>query len=84
MRRLLTGHNRDAPLPAHAYRDAALAYGGLALIVVLLAIFTGGDILRAVLVAFAFWVVATGWSWWRFRARNATDETSPQRDDLPK
>jgi hypothetical protein len=84
MRRFLTGPSRDAPLPAHAYRDVALAYGALALIVVLLAVVTGGDILRAVLVAFVFWVVATGWSWWRFRARNATDETSPPRDDLPK
>jgi membrane protein implicated in regulation of membrane protease activity len=84
MRRLLTGRSRDLPLPAHAYRDAALAYGGLALIVVLLAVLTGGDILRAVLVAFAFWVVATGWSWWRFRARNGTDETSLPRDHLPK
>ena len=83
MRRLLTGRSRDSPLPAHPYRDTALAYGALALIVVLLAVFTGGDIARAVLVAVAFWVVATAWSWWRFRVRIASDETSPPRDDLP-
>jgi membrane protein implicated in regulation of membrane protease activity len=30
---------------------------------------TGGDLGRALVVATAFVLVATAWSWWRFRQR---------------
>jgi hypothetical protein len=30
---------------------------------------TGGSLARAAGVAAAFYVVATGWSWWRFKVR---------------
>jgi uncharacterized membrane protein len=30
---------------------------------------TSGDVVNAVAVALAFFVVATGYSWWRFRKR---------------
>lgn len=71
----------DVALSAHAYRDSALAYGALALVIVGLALLTGGDVLRAVIIACVFFVVATGWSWWRFRARIATDEAPPTQSD---
>jgi membrane protein implicated in regulation of membrane protease activity len=54
-------------IPAHPYRDSALVYGGLALVVVLLAALTGGSLARAVFVAAAFFVVAISWSWTRWR-----------------
>lgn len=72
---------REVALSAHAYRDSALTYGVLALVIVGLALLTGGDVLRAVVIACLFFVVATGWSWWKFRARAATGETAPPRDD---
>ena len=57
------------PIPKHPYRDTAIAYGVMAGVLVLIAWLTGGDVVRAALVAFVFFVVATCWSWWRFRTR---------------
>jgi hypothetical protein len=44
-------------------------YGVLAIVIVVVATFTGGSVGRAMLGAAAFFVAATGWSWWRFRHR---------------
>jgi membrane protein implicated in regulation of membrane protease activity len=57
------------PIPAHPYRDTAVAYGVLSVLLVVVAWLTGGDAFRAILVAVAFFVVATAWSWWKFRGR---------------
>jgi nicotinamide riboside transporter PnuC len=51
------------------YRDSAIFYGVLAVVIVIVAVATGGNVLTAVLVALAAFVLATGWSWWRFRER---------------
>jgi len=65
----------DAPgersIPKHPYRDTALVYGGMAIVVVLIAWATGGDVLKAFLVAGLFFVAATLWTWrnWRNRLR---------------
>ncbi len=59
----------DRPIPAHPYRDAALIYGVMAVVLVVIASLTGGDVLRAALVAVVFFLVATGWTSWRFRER---------------
>jgi hypothetical protein len=66
----------DAPepprnVPKHPYRDSALVYGALALIVVVVAFLTGGGILRAAVYAALVFVAATLWSWrsWRNRLR---------------
>lgn len=59
----------DVRIPAHPYRDTALVYGFLSALLVGLAWLTGGNPVRAILVAVAFFVVATGWSWWKFRGR---------------
>ena len=61
------------PLPKRPYRDSVLFHGVLSLCIVGVAAVTGGGILRAVAVGAAFFVVATGWSWWRFRERIATE-----------
>jgi len=70
-----------APLPKRPYRDSALLNAALAAIVVVFAWLTGGDVLKAFAVGAAFFVVATAWSWWRFRQRLAEGdtETGPQR-----
>ncbi len=59
----------ERPIPAHPYRDTAVLYGVLSIALVVAASLTGGDVVRAGLVAAVFFVVATAWSWWRFRAR---------------
>jgi membrane protein implicated in regulation of membrane protease activity len=59
----------DRPIPAHPYRDTALVYGIMAALLVIVALVTGGDTLRAILVGAVFFVVVTAWSWWKFRRR---------------
>jgi membrane protein implicated in regulation of membrane protease activity len=41
----------------------------LALVIVLGAALTGSGLVRGVVVAVAFFLVATAWNWWRFRRR---------------
>jgi nicotinamide riboside transporter PnuC len=60
--------SRGRPLPQHPYRDSAVLYAILAIIIVVASLLTGGG-LRGLLVAIAFFIAATGWSWWRFHAR---------------
>ena len=62
--------NRDGPPRSrHPFRDTVIMYGVLAVVIVLVATFTGGGVARAILAAAAFFVGATGWSWWRYRRR---------------
>ncbi|MFN2470158.1 MAG: hypothetical protein ABR583_04060 [Gaiellaceae bacterium] len=56
-------------MPKRPYRDSAIVYGIFAAIIVVVAALTGGDLLKAGAVAVGFFVVATAWSWWRFRKR---------------
>jgi hypothetical protein len=67
---MLGRSSREArPIPAHPYRDTAIVYGIMAGVLVVVAAVTGGDVLRAGLVAVVFFVVATAWTSWRFRTR---------------
>jgi nicotinamide riboside transporter PnuC len=59
----------DRPTPKHPYRDSALAYFGLAVLVVVVAWLTGGSIGRALVWGVFAFVIATGWSWWRWHKR---------------
>jgi membrane protein implicated in regulation of membrane protease activity len=69
------------PLPKHPYRDTAILYGVLAVLVVVVAYATGGDLVNAAVTAFLVFVVATLWSWrtWRnrIRAADARQEERP-------
>ena len=69
--------DRDRPLPKRPYRDSALVYAGLAGIVVGFAALTGGNMLDALAVAGGFFVVATAWSWWRWRGELARRARRP-------
>ena len=60
---------QQPPLPKHPYRDTVVVYGGMALVVVLIAWATGGSLARAAVVAGFFFVIATMWSWSRWRRR---------------
>jgi Flp pilus assembly protein TadB len=62
------------PPPKRPYRDSALVFGGMSVAIVLVAWATGGELLRAVLIAVAFFVAATGWSWRRQREREREEK----------
>ena len=51
------------------YRASALFHAGLAVVILLFAGLTGGDLTRAVAFAALYFVAATGWTWFRFRQR---------------
>jgi nicotinamide riboside transporter PnuC len=59
----------DGKVPAHPYRDSAVLYAALAAIVVVVTFATGGDVVKAVPFAAGAFVLATGYSWWRWRVR---------------
>jgi hypothetical protein len=60
-------------LPKHPFRDSAILYGVLSIIVVGVTALTGGDLAKGVAVAAVFFVGATAWSWWRLRERVARE-----------
>jgi hypothetical protein len=64
-----SGDRARPPLPKHPYRDSAIAYGVMAVVLVLASVLLGGDVARTAAVAAGFFVFATAWSWWRFRGR---------------
>jgi hypothetical protein len=60
-----------AALPRHPYRDSAVLHSFLGGVILGVAWLTGGDVTKALVVAALYVVVATGWSWFRFRRRIA-------------
>ena len=61
------------------YRDAALAYAGLGLLLFVVAYATGSSFLRSFLGGFIAFVLATAWTWWRLRQRERA-EARAERD----
>ena len=59
----------DRPIPDHPYRDTALVYAGMGVLLVIVASLTGGQAVRAIVAAVIFFVIATAWTWWGFRRR---------------
>jgi len=70
----LPGGDRPGPVPRQAYRDSALVYGLLAIVLAVVVLLTGGGVLKAVSVAVACFVLAVGWTWWRLRERDRLGE----------
>jgi len=56
-------------IPAHPYRDSAVFYAILAGILVGVTALTGGNMRTALILAPLLFVVATGYSWWRWRQK---------------
>lgn len=56
-------------LPERPYRDSVVVNLVLAGLILLLSWLTDGDMKRALLFALGFFVIATAWSWLRFRQR---------------
>jgi len=59
----------EPPPPKHPYRDTVLVYAGLSVVIVIVAWLTGGGVARAVAVAVVFFVVAGGWTIFRFHSK---------------
>ena len=80
-RRVAWGSGPPSPLPKRPYRDTVIVNGGLAAVIVLVAWLTGGRIRNAVIIAAAFFVVATLWSVrvWRNKLREADAEARRRR-----
>jgi Flp pilus assembly protein TadB len=64
------------------YRDAALAYGGLGALVVVVAYATGSSFLRSFVGGVVAAVLAIGWTWWRLRQRER--EAASETEDGPE
>jgi len=76
----LGGH---LPLPKHPYRDAAIINSILAALLLLTAWLTGGELGRALVYGIAYFVLATGWSSWRFRQRIAEEAAAKRKPPDP-
>jgi Flp pilus assembly protein TadB len=65
----------ERPLPKHPYRDSALIYAGMAVVLFAVVVATGGSALRGVVAAAAVFVAATLYSWarWHVRLRNRNE-----------
>ena len=59
----------DEPLPRHPYRNSAIFYAVLACAVFAFGWLTDNGLTETVVIAVVFFVLATGYSWWRFRQR---------------
>jgi hypothetical protein len=57
------------PLPRRPFWSSAIVYGGLAGFVVAFGTLTGNGLIETLAIAIAFFVLATGYTWWRFRQR---------------
>lgn len=56
-------------IPAHPYRDSAIFYAVLAGVYVGVTAITGGNMRTALVLAPLLWIVATAYSWWRWREK---------------
>ncbi len=61
----------DLPPPPRPYRGSAILHAVLAAVILVVAAISGGELRRALLVAVAYFLVATGWTWFRFRRRES-------------
>ena len=59
----------DEPLPRRPYLNSAIFYGVLAGAVIAFGLLTGNGPAETIAIAVVFFVLATGYTWWRFRQR---------------
>ena len=69
----------EPPRPKHRYRDTLFVYAGLAVFVVVFALFTGGSLVKAVIVAAILFVVGSVYSLvrWHDLVRKVTGKGPP-------
>jgi len=59
----------NVPESRRPMRDSLIIFGVLAILIVVIAMLTGGDLARALIAAVAVFVAANAWTWWRVRRR---------------
>ncbi len=64
------------PVPQRAFRDSAVFYAVLACAIVGFGFLTANDLAQTIVIAIGFFVIATSYSWWRFRQRLARERDS--------
>ena len=69
----------DLPPPSQPYRNAAIVHGLLAGAIVLVAWLSDGSLGKALVVAAAYFVIATAWTWFRFRQRERRPTEKPPK-----
>ena len=74
MKKALRWEQPPRRLPKRPYRDSALLYGVMAVVLVVVAKLTGGSLGRALVIGAFFFVAATAWSWRRWRERLRDEE----------
>ena len=74
MRRIVRWEPPPRALHRRPYRDSVVLYGVMAVLLVVAAAATGGSLVRAVVIGAFFFVVATAWSWRRWRERLRDEE----------
>ncbi len=79
MRRLSWDTEPVEGFPRHPYRDSAIFYVVLAGLIIGVALLTGGGMTRALAFAGVFFVLATGWSWWKWRQRLTAHAAAAER-----
>ena len=73
----------DGPTPKRPYRDTVIVYGALAIVIVLIAWVTGGDVRKAVWVALVAFAGASLWGiamWHRRLRREARERGAARRE----
>jgi hypothetical protein len=65
----ITNGRKPSQRRSHPYRDTALIYAALAVVVLILAVATGGHPIRAAVAAALAFLAATGWHWRVIRGR---------------
>ena len=74
MRKVVRWESPARRLPRRPYRDSIVLYGVMAILVVVVAVATGGSLVRAIVIGALFFVAATAWSWRRWRERLRDEE----------
>ena len=73
------------PMPKRPYRDTAIFHVVLAALIVVVAFLTGGSLPRAFAIAGVFFVLATAWSWSRWRTKlSEVQRQQPGRPETRK
>jgi nicotinamide riboside transporter PnuC len=67
--------------PKRPFRDSALLYAGMAIVVVILVFITDGKMSVAIPVALACFLVATGYAWWKLKQRREEERRQQQEQE---
>ena len=74
-------HSDPPPaLTKHPYRHAAIAHGTLAVVILGFGWATSSPVGRTALMALGYFVVATSWTWWRYREQGRRDTAAGEAE----